>query len=280
MSDSALDSLPLGKGADYDADYNPKLLCAIARQPGRDALGLGLHLPFHGCDIWTAYELSWLDARGKPVVACAEIRIPFDSPNIVESKSLKLYFNSLNQYRFADAGSASATITRDLTACLGIEPAVQLRLPADWPHDKHLFADAIEAVGESIDEIEIDIEHYEPAPELLRALNSDIVTETLFSRLLRSRCPVTGQPDWATLQISYTGPTLDRAALLAYIVSFRQHQDFHEHCVERIFVDVQKYCSPQHLSVYARYLRRGGIDINPFRTSGDQELPAFRCFRQ
>ena len=273
MSDLPLDHLPLGKGADYDADYDPALLCAIPRQPGREALGLQDVIPFRGWDIWTAYELSWLDARGKPLVACVEIHIPADSPNIVESKSLKLYFNSFNQHRFADAESVSGTIEKDLAVCLGTKPIISLRSPADW------IANEQNCLGECIDDLDIDIEHYQPNAEIL-VVGVKVVTETLFSRLLRSRCPVTGQPDWATVQIAYTGPQIDRASLLRYIVSFRSHQDFHEHCVERMFVDVQRHCRSERLSVYARYLRRGGIDINPFRTNSDEAPPTLRCFRQ
>ena len=270
-----LDSLPLGKSVDYDAVYDPELLCSIPRQPGRASLGLSGELPFRGWDIWTAYELSWLDKRGKPLVACAEIWVPADSPNIVESKSLKLYFNSLNQHCFADVDSVRETIARDLAVCLGVEPTVQLQLPSSWGHIARL-----ESAGACIDDLDVAIEHYHPAPELLRTCSSEVVTETLFSRLLRSRCPVTGQPDWATVQVEYTGPQIDRAALLAYIVSFRLHQDFHEHCVERMFVDLQRACAPQRLAVYARYLRRGGLDINPFRSSDNEAPPALRCFRQ
>lgn len=269
-----MSDLPLGKPVDYDAEYNPALLCAISRRPGRDALGLQIALPFRGFDIWTAYEVSWLDMRGKPMVASAEIRIPADSPCIVESKSLKLYFNSLNQHRFADIESLHATISRDLTECIGAEAVVQIVPPAQWAQ-----AERINPLGECIDDIDVGIEHYEPAPELLK-IGTDMVTEVLFSRLLRSRCPVTGQPDWATVQIAYTGPAIDHAALLAYIVSFRLHQDFHEQCIERMFVDLKHYCRPQHLTIYARYLRRGGIDINPFRTDTDEAPPALRCFRQ
>ncbi|HET8711968.1 MAG TPA: NADPH-dependent 7-cyano-7-deazaguanine reductase QueF [Spongiibacteraceae bacterium] len=270
-----MSDLPLGQSVDYDADYDPQLLCPIAREPGRTALGLRGQLPFRGWDIWTAYELSWLDMRGKPLVACGEIHVPADSPNIVESKSLKLYFNSLNQHRFADVDSVRAAIVRDLTACLGVEPVVQIMLPSSWAR-----LDCTEPLGVCIDDLDVAIEHYQPAPELLRNCSAEIVTETLFSRLLRSRCPVTGQPDWATVQIDYTGPAIDREALLAYLISFRLHQDFHEHCVERIFVDLQHLCSPRRLSVCARYLRRGGIDINPFRSSEPGFPPSLRCFRQ
>lgn len=266
---------PLGKTVDYDASYDPDLLFAIARRPGREALGLGAPLPFKGWDIWTAYELSWLDPKGKPQVACAQISVPAESPYIVESKSLKLYLNSLNQQRIADVATLRATIERDLTPRLGIAPEVEVWLPETWTHPA-----PAEPAGECIDTIDIAIEHYQPAPQLLCNRSSEIVTESLYSRLLRSRCPVTGQPDWATLYIDYTGPAIDRAALLAYIVSFRLHQDFHEHCVERIFCELQRHCAPQQLSVYARYLRRGGLDINPFRSSGALPPPARRCFRQ
>jgi 7-cyano-7-deazaguanine reductase len=270
-----MSELPLGKNVDYDVPYNPKLLCPIAREPGRAALGLRECLPFYGADIWTAYELSWLDMRGKPLVACAEIRVPADSPNIVESKSLKLYFNSLNQHRFADVESVRATVVRDLTPCLGVEPSVELLLPPQWAR-----IDDAGPGGECIDHLDIAIEHYQPAPDLLRTCSKEVVSETLVSHLLRSRCPVTGQPDWAAIRIDYTGAALDKAALLAYIVSFRLHQDFHEHCVERIFVDLQRVCAPQRLSVYARYLRRGGIDINPYRSSVNEAPPRWRGFRQ
>lgn len=272
--ESAMNDLPLGKNVDYDAVYDPTLLCSIARQPGRDALGLHTELPFHGWDIWTAYELSWLDSHGKPSVACAEIRIPASSPNIVESKSLKLYFNSLNQHRFSSSEDLRATVIQDLAICLGAQPEVEIIPPPKW-----MSAKQTELCGECIDDAEIAIEHYHPAPELLK-VGSKTVTETLFSRLLRSRCPVTGQPDWAMVQITYTGPEIDRASLLRYIVSFRLHQDFHEHCVERMFVDLQRHCRSEYLSIYARYLRRGGIDINPFRSSIDEPPPALRCFRQ
>ncbi len=270
-----MSDLPLGKNVDYDAAYDPALLCAISRQPGRELLGINAALPFHGCDIWTAYELSWLDAKGKPQVACAEIHVPAESPYIVESKSLKLYFNSLNQHCFVDVNAVHTTIQRDLSACLGAAAVVHLMLPADW---QRVASAAV--VGECIDDLDVAIEHYQPAPELLRVSGAPIVTETLFSRLLRSRCPVTGQPDWATVQINYTGSAIDRAALLSYIVSFRQHQDFHEHCVERMFVDLIRQCRPEHLSIYARYLRRGGIDINPYRSTASTVPAPLRCFRQ
>ena len=282
MTDRPLDSLapdalPLGKDVAYDAPYDPKLLCPIPRQPGREALGLAFAdggLPFSGVDIWTAYELSWLDARGKPIVACAEIHVPAESVYIVESKSLKLYLNSFNQHHFTATDAVRDTIVRDLSGCLGTVPTVRVLLAPAWG-----ALMCAEPAGTCIDALDVAIEHYQPAPELLRA-HGDIVSETLYSHLLRSRCPVTGQPDWATLSVDYTGPRIEQAALLAYIVSFRLHQDFHEHCVERIFVDLQRHCAPQRLSVYARYLRRGGIDINPYRSTAAQPPPALRGYRQ
>ena len=253
--------LPLGKSTVYDAPYDPGLLFPIARAPGREQLGLSMPLPFQGCDIWNAYELSWLDPSGKPQIAWAEFRISADSPNIVESKSFKLYLNSLNQHCFEDVEALTSTLRRDLSACVGAPLEITVHLPEQWAS-----LQCIEPQGMCLDGLSIQIEHYAPAPELLR-LGSDQVTQKVYSRLLRSRCPVTGQPDWATLQIEYTGREIDAAGLLAYIVSFRLHQDFHEHCVERIFNDILRYCMPEQLTVFARYLRRGGLDINPYRST-------------
>lgn len=264
----------LGKSVDYDASYAPELLCPIARAPGREVLGIAAALPFRGVDIWNAYELSWLDARGKPQVAIGEFRIPADSPNIVESKSFKLYLNSLNQHRFAAPDDVRATLERDLAGCLGVRPAVHLHLPEQWGR-----LQTIPPEGDCLDEQVLDVTTYMPAPELLVADSRQIVSRRCFSRLLRSRCPVTGQPDWGTVSIEYTGPAIDPAGLLAYIISFRQHQDFHEHCVERMFVDISARCRPERLTVYARYLRRGGLDINPFRSSVDQ-MPVNTRFSQ
>lgn len=270
-----MSDLLLGKDVAYDADYDPSLLCPIPRAPGRQALNIENGLPFRGCDIWTAYELSWLNPQGKPMVACAEIRIPCDSPNIVESKSLKLYLNSFNQHTFMSAEQVRDTIAADLTTCVGVRPHVVVLLPEQWD-----YLQCSQPLGFCLDDVDVSIRDYQPDASLLTVDSKNIVRETVFSRLLRSRCPVTGQPDWATLQIEYAGPAIDHAALLAYIVSYRLHQDFHEHCIERIFVDVMQACSPQQLTVYARYLRRGGIDINPYRSNTEATPPMLRCFRQ
>lgn len=269
-----MSELPLGKSTDYDAPYDPDLLCPIARAPGRSHIGLPTPLPFYGCDIWNAYELSWLDRNGKPMVACGEFRVPADSPNIVESKSFKLYLNSLNQQRFPDVAALTETLRTDLRICLGATPEIAIHLPQGWAA---LQCD--EPNGFCLDDLPIEVTEYHPAPQRLTT-SSEKVTRTIFSRLLRSRCPVTGQPDWATLQIEYSGNEIDPAGLLAYIVSFRLHQDFHEQCVERIFHDILQRCAPAQLTVYARYLRRGGLDINPYRST-EQVRPAnFRLWQQ
>jgi 7-cyano-7-deazaguanine reductase len=265
----------LGRAVDYDARYDPHLLCPIPRAGGRAELGIVGAPPFHGWDIWNAYELSWLDAGGKPQVAIGEFRIQASSPNIVESKSFKLYLNSLNQQRFATVADVRVALQRDLAACVGADPVVRLYLPDDWDS----FSPS-QPQGECLDDIALSVDRYTPAPELLTADAGQVVTRRCFSRLLRSRCPVTGQPDWGAVMIEYTGPAIDPVGLLAYIISFRQHQDFHEHCVERMFVDIAARCRPARLSVYARYLRRGGLDINPYRCSAEQEPPNQRLFQQ
>ncbi len=268
---SAQDS-SLGREVAYPSHYDPGLLFPIPREAARRELGLDpAALPFVGFDRWQAFELAWLDARGKPQVDTATLRVPSDSPNLVESKSLKLYLNSLNDERFADRAALRERIVADLSAAAGAPVAMAFGVPA-------ISADE----GESIDALDIDIDHYDPPrPEFLAADASDIVEETLLSHLLKSNCPVTGQPDWASVSIAYRGPRIDRAGLLRYLVSFRHHAGFHEQCVERIFADVLARCRPQSLSVEARYTRRGGLDINPWRaTPGAPEPRARRETRQ
>ena len=265
----------LGKDTRYPDAYDPGLLFAIPRAPARAELGLGGALPFVGVDIWNAYELSWLDPRGKPVVALAEFRVPAESPNLVESKSFKLYLNGFNRERCADAGEVRALLAQDLGAATGAPVDVALSAPA------RLTGRRIDRLdGESIDELPIDIDsHGPPDPALLRC-DGEPVEETLVSDLLKSNCPVTGQPDWASLQVRYAGPRIDRAALLRYLVSFREHAGFHEQCVERIFVDLLQRCAPTRLEVYARYTRRGGLDINPWRGTAAATPPNPRLARQ
>lgn len=253
---------PLGKAVSYADRYDSDLLFPIPRAPNRVEIGIGATLPFYGVDVWNAYELSWLDARGKPGIAIAEFRIPATSPNIIESKSFKLYLNSFNRERLRGEDELHERLLRDLSAAAGAP--VQVRLTAAEGF-RGLALHELE--GESIDGLALDIDDYGPpnAAHLRFDEEAGVIEESLVSNLLKSNCPVTGQPDWASLQIRYTGARIDRGGLLRYIVSFREHAEFHEQCVERIFVDVMRACAPRRLSVYARYTRRGGLDINPWR---------------
>ncbi|MDX5410736.1 MAG: NADPH-dependent 7-cyano-7-deazaguanine reductase QueF [Thauera sp.] len=257
------ESSPLGRVVAYRDTYAPELLFPIERQLKRAELGLRADaLPFVGEDLWNAYELSWLDARGKPVVALGEFRVPAASPRLIESKSLKLYLNAFNQQRCASVEEVRVTIARDLSAAAGAAVAVVLRPLHERPERRFGYPE-----GVCIDTLEIDIDRYQPFPEALRADGPE-VQETLYSHLLKSNCLVTGQPDWGTLVVRYRGPAIDRAGLLRYVVSFRAHDEFHEQCVERVFCDLMARCRPRALAVWARYTRRGGLDINPFRASG------------
>ena len=256
---------PLGKASEYRCHYAPELLFPIPRQLKRDEIGIDpARLPFVGEDLWNAYEISWLNPRGKPVVALGTFRIPAQTPHLIESKSFKLYLNSFNQSPFADAETVAATLARDLSAAAGGPVTVQLEPLAAQPRPRVDYPSGI-----LLDELDIDCDRYQPAPELLQADAGRCVEETLYSHLLKSNCLVTGQPDWGMVVVRYRGPAIERAALLRYIVSFRGHNEFHEQCVERIFCDISARCAPQSLAVYARYTRRGGLDINPFRSSGE-----------
>ncbi|GLQ89483.1 NADPH-dependent 7-cyano-7-deazaguanine reductase QueF [Dyella flagellata] len=259
---------PLGKHTVYADRYDPSLLFPIPRQSKRDEIGVHTPLPFQGVDVWNAYELSWLDMRGKPMAGVAEFQVPAHSPNIIESKSFKLYLNGFAQEPLANVAALSALLQQDLTRAAGAVVTVTIRPPRAA---QHVFADL---EGESIDELPVSIDYYgPPRPEYLRTdKHAGLVEESLVSDLLRSNCPVTGQPDWGSVQIAYRGAPIDREGLLRYLVSFRTHNEFHEQCVERIFVDVMKHCAPERLSVYARYTRRGGLDINPFRST-QQAMP-------
>jgi 7-cyano-7-deazaguanine reductase len=265
---------PLGRDTAYPAQYDAGLLYPIPRAAARAQLGIaGDALPFIGVDRWQAFELSWLDARGKPHVATATLRVPAQSPNLVESKSLKLYLNSFNASRFDDAEAVRARIEADLSLAAGAPVALAFGLPP--------FAAADDGAID-IDGLDVAIDRYGPPDaSLLSADAGDVAEETLRSALLKSNCPVTGQPDWADVSITYRGPRIDRAGLLRYLVSFRDHAEFHEQCVERIFIDLMARCAPQRLSVEARYTRRGGLDINPWRATPGHPVPqAWRAARQ
>jgi 7-cyano-7-deazaguanine reductase len=259
----------LGKSVAYPTGYDASLLHPIPRATSRAALGIGDELPFQGVDLWNAYELGWLDARGKPKVAVAEFRVPAASPNLIESKSFKLYLASHHQARYADSEALRTLLAHDLSAAAGAPVSAVLTQVAS------AHAAPIEPLtGEVIDDLPLAIDHYgPPRPDLLRCDTELKVEETLVSHLLKSNCPVTGQPDWASVQIAYKGPRIDRAGLLRYLASFRAHADFHEACVERIFLDLQRECAPSRLAVYARYTRRGGLDINPFRATPGEPMP-------
>jgi 7-cyano-7-deazaguanine reductase len=270
-------NLPLGKPTVYQDEYDPALLCPFPRQPKRAELGLSDILPFAGFDLWNAYELSWLTPAGKPVVAMAEFRFPCTSPCLIESKSLKLYLNSFNQTRFADPAAVAAVIEVDLTRACGAAVGVTLKSLAAGAG-----AGLVDLPGRCLDDLDVTIDSYALDPGLLAgaADPARLVTETVHSHLLKSNCLVTRQPDWASVLIRYRGPRIDPAALLRYLVSYRQHSEFHEQCVERIFNDLLHHCRPEQLTVYARYTRRGGLDINPFRSNCEADLPNWRLVRQ
>lgn len=261
---------PLGKTVHYVDQYSPDLLFPILRNEKRLELGITGTPPFFGTDIWNGYELSWLNSKGKPQIALATFLVPAESPRLIESKSFKLYLNSLNQTRIADLTALKTLLEHDLTEAAGATVVVQLFEPNLFPGCRLGELD-----GESIDALDIEISEYEPDPTLLRLESEEVpVEETLTSNLLKSNCLVTGQPDWGSVQIRYVGQQINREGLLRYLIGFRQHNEFHEQCVERIFMDIMRQCSPIKLSVYARYTRRGGLDINPFRTNFSGPMPA------
>ena len=271
------DQLPLGKATVYKSEYDPGLLCPVPRKLKRDELGLSDPLPFHGVDIWNAYEMSWLTKKGKPVVAMGEFRIPCESPFLVESKSFKLYLNAFNQTRFDDFESVRALLSQDLTGAAGWPVDVRLIGPEAFANEEFSLLP-----GECLDNLDIAIESYSLEAGLLEgaADPKQQVSEALYSHLLKSNCLVTDQPDWGSVLIYYQGGKIDREALLRYLVSFRQHNEFHEQCVERIYCDLMRFCQPQKLTVYARYTRRGGLDINPWRSNFEFEVENIRLARQ
>jgi 7-cyano-7-deazaguanine reductase len=266
----------LGKPAPYVDHYDASLLFPISRAPKRTEIGLHGSVPFFGADLWTAFELSWLTPRGKPQVAIAHITVPCETPNIVESKSFKLYLNSFTNTAFASADEVRDRIRADISeaawrgAASQSSVGVRILMPDQFDREPVQELD-----GLGLDRLDIECTQYTPAPELLTAaFGEQPVEEVLVSNLLKSNCLVTGQPDWGSVQIRYSGPQIDQGGLLRYLVSFRNHNEFHEQCVERIFMDIRQRCKPVKLAVYARYTRRGGLDINPFRTSHPLPIPA------
>ena len=265
-------TLPLGKPTSYPNRYAPELLAPISRAETRDAIDRPL--PFVGSDIWNAWELTWLNGKGRPEIAAAVIAVPAESPNIIESKSLKLYLNSFAMTGFADVAHVLDRIRSDLSDAAG--SAVEVSLMTERDHRAALVG---KLPGFPLDTLDVDCDSDAVDAGLL-SCGDDVVREEFHTHLFRSLCPVTAQPDLASIYVSYTGPKIDAGGLLRYFVSFREHQDFHEACIERMFVDIQAACAPQRLCVYARFQRRGGIDINPWRANYDARLPNVRLWRQ
>lgn len=276
--DKSLSALKLGQKTQYAKFYDPTLLQPVPRRLNREKLGIEGNVPFTiGADMWTAFELSWLNEKGLPQVAIAEVSIDFRSQNLIESKSFKLYLNSFNQTKFADFASVQSTLQKDLAECAQGEVQVVVKPLTAYAQQP------IEVLrGENIDNQDICIDNYEFNAELLENCceNNEIVEEYLVSDLLKSNCLITSQPDWGTVQIHYVGRKINREKLLRYIVSFRDHNEFHEQCVERIFCDLLHFAKPEKLTVYARYTRRGGLDINPYRSNFEAVPESVRLARQ
>jgi len=267
-------NIPLGKSTGYPVRYAPELLAPVSRRDAREAIGVGDPLPFTGVDIWNAWELTWLEPEGKPAVAVAEFRVPADSPNIVESKSLKLYLNSFAMTAFASADELRSTIAKDLADVTGSKVGVSVE-SCDQPTTR-----VATLPGSSLDGLRATFDSASVDPSKLITVGDEVIEETLHTHLLRSLCPVTAQPDLGSVMFRYRGRRIDTAGLLQYVVSFRRHSDFHEACVERMFVDLRDRCECESLAVHARYTRRGGIDINPFRSSSDERAENLRLWRQ
>ncbi len=256
-----LASQTLGQPTQYASEYDPTLLLALPRSQKRQEIGIGSTLPFYGEDIWNAFELSWLNTNGKPIVAIAQIHFPCDSPSLIESKSFKLYLNSFNNSKFESIESVTQTLEKDLSHAANTKATVKLKSTDLATKEKiQTFK------GICLDELDITTDCYKTNPDFLNTKN-EIVSETLYSHLLKSNCLVTLQPDWGSIQIQYTGPQINHKDLLKYIISYRNHLGMHEDCVEQIFMDIMTYCKPSKLTVYARYTRRGGLDINPVRST-------------
>ena len=275
--DKSLSALKLGQNTEYKSQYDASLLQPVPRRLNREGLGIVEQQPFNqGADVWTCYELSWLNSNGLPQVAIADVEIDFKSENLIESKSFKLYLNSFNQTKFASIKEVEETIAKDLNQCASGQVSVKIHKLADYTNQPIMnFA------GDCIDEQEIQIDSYAFSNQYLENVaEGNTVEETLVSHLLKSNCLITSQPDWGSVQIHYVGKQLNREKLLRYLVSFREHNEFHEQCVERIFTDLMQFAKPEKLTVYARYTRRGGLDINPFRSNFESVPANLRMARQ
>lgn len=275
LTSSPMDTLSLGKTVEYKEQYDPSLLQPVPRQINREEIGLSAsNLPFSGADQWNGYELSWLNSKGKPQIAILQCSVPVNSPNLIESKSFKLYLNSFNQTSFTNNQQVESRIQADLSSCAGANVEIDIVYPSEFDR-----LSVHQLQGNCIDDLDISISDYNYDASCLTTSNHT-VSETLISHLLKSNCLITNQPDWGSVLIHYRGKQIDHANLLRYLISFRNHNEFHEQCVERIFCDIQQFCSPDALTVYARYTRRGGLDINPFRSNFEQPYANLRLVRQ
>ena len=276
-NDKSLSALKLGQKTEYKSEYDPTLLQPVPRKLNRDGLGITEQQPFdRGADVWTCYELSWLNENGLPQVAIADVAIDFRSENLIESKSFKLYLNSFNQTKFASLEQVEQTLAKDLSQCASGQVSVKV-----YKLSAYTRQPIVDFAGECIDEQDIQIDSYEFSNEhLASVVEGEVVEETLVSHLLKSNCLITSQPDWGSVQIHYIGKKLNQEKLLRYLVSFREHNEFHEQCVERIFTDLMQFAQPEKLTVYARYTRRGGLDINPFRSNFESVPQNLRMARQ
>lgn len=276
-NDKSLSALKLGQKTEYKNEYDPSLLQAVPRKLNRDGLGITESQPFDkGADVWTCYELSWLNQNGLPQVAIADVAVDFQSENLIESKSFKLYLNSFNQTKFESLEQVEQILAKDLSHCASGQVSVKVYKLSDYTGQA-----IVDFAGECIDEQDIQINSYEFSTHYLEnVVTGEQVEEALVSHLLKSNCLITSQPDWGSVQIRYVGKKLDREKLLRYLVSFREHNEFHEQCVERIFCDLMQFAKPEKLTVYARYTRRGGLDINPFRSNFEDVPQNTRMARQ
>lgn len=272
----SIQSLTLGQTVGYQSQYSPDLLQPVPRSLNREEIGLsGQNLPFQGTDIWNGYELSWLTPKGLPQIAILRCYVPHTTPNIIESKSFKLYLNSLNQTAFENADAVSAVLQKDLSECAGGHVDVEVIKPSEFTAETFVHSDWV-----CLDDRDIAITQYSPDPSLLQTTKQCVQELKVYSNLLKSNCLVTDQPDWATVFIKYSGAEICPDGLLKYLISFREHNEFHEQCVERIFTDIMAQAHPSELTVYARYTRRGGLDINPFRSNFEAPYPDWRLVRQ
>lgn len=264
------ESIPLGQKSAYPKNYDPKQLFAVERSLQRKSMGLDCSAMSHGLDQWVAYELSWLDSFGKPKKAIAQFLVPSSSLFLAESKSVKLYLNSLNFEKFAHENEVKKLIEKDLFAICQAEIKVELN-PPQLESTQNTLADYF-----CLDDLPVQISSYQREPRFLAKVKKEEQThEKLCSHLFKSHCLVTGQPDWGSIFIEYSGAKINHEGLLRYLVSYNQHVGFSENCIEQIFCDLWAL-GLDKLMVFGRFTRRGGIEINPYRASFKTDWPIIR----